>query len=376
MRLYEFQGKKIFKEYGIPIQSGELFFPGESLSHLKPPLVLKSQVLVGGRGKAGGVKIWDGQQEINRLADELFHLKIKDEKVKAILALDEIEILRELYLSITFNRSKSTPLLIAGITGGMDIEKIAQKDKKQIYFIEYQSLMGISDFQIRFLAKKLKIENKSFLKKIIHAMYRIFNEYDATLVEINPLAITPGGLIAIDSKIELDDHAYFRHQSLFQKLQEEKHSINQEDPVDKYTNSDTITYVPLSGNIALVSDGAGTGLLTLDLLSQYGGKVANFCELGGITSPEIVYKALRKVHQDNTVKSILVVLIGGFNRMDEMAEGIVRFRKEMPDGAPLFIRMCGTKEIKGKKLMDDARISIDDNLHSAVKKAVRKAMED
>jgi len=375
MKLYEFQGKKIFEEYGIPIQSGNLIYPNDKLDHLTPPLVLKSQVLVGGRGRAGGIRIWDGSKEIKKIIDELFCLEIKNEKVKAVLALNKVDILRELYLSITFNKGKSTPVLIAGISGGVNIEKIAQKDKNKICLVEFNSLLGISEFQIRLIAKKLQIGNLAEFRQIVILTYRIFKEYDASLVEINPLAITPEGLIAIDSKIELDDQSYFRHQKLFQQLQQEIQAIAGDYLTTIKSEEDTITYLPLSGNIGLVSDGAGTGLLTLDLLDKYGGKAANFCELGGITNPEVVYRALKKVHQDPNVKSVLMVLIGGFNRMDEMAEGIVRFRRESSDEIPLFIRMCGTKEEEGKKLMQDAHIPIDEDLHQAVKKAVKKAME-
>jgi len=374
MKLYEFQGKNIFKKYGIPVQSGKLIYPNDNLNDLTPPLVLKSQVLTGGRGKAGGIKLWDGKENIKKMIDELFNLKIKEEKVKAILALNSVDILRELYLSITFNKSKSTPAIIAGATGGVDVENTAQKDKEQISLVEFNSLLGISDFQIRLIAKKLKIENFSEFKKIILALYQIFKDFDATLVEINPLAVTPDGLIAIDSKIELDDQAAFRQKELFAQLKQEITGITNDDMLVE-SSEDTITYVPLSGNIGLLSDGAGTGLLSLDLLAKYGGKVANFCELGGITSPEVVYKAMEKVHRDPNVKSILVVLIGGFNRMDEMAEGIARFCKDSSSNIPLFIRMCGTKEEEGKKIMEDAHLFIYDDLHQAVKKAVKKAME-
>jgi len=376
VKLYEFQGKKIFEKYGIPIQSGEIVYPEQKLKHLSPPLVLKAQVLTGGRGKAGGIKLWDGSQDIKEIIEQLFNLEIKKEKVRALLALKSVDILKEHYLSITFNKSKSTPVLISGITGGIDIEKSAQQDKNQVYFTEFNSLLGILDFQIRFIADKLEIENYFEFKKIVLAMYQIFKDYDATLVEINPLALTPEGLVAVDSKVELDKQASFRHQELYQELKEEVNLITG-DELNNYEDvEDTITYVPLSGDIGLVSDGAGTGLLTLDLLSKYKGKVANFCELGGITSPEIVYKALNKVHQDPHVKSVLVVLIGGFNRMDEMAEGIVKFYHESRKHIPLFIRMCGTKEEEGKKIMRDANIAIDDSLHDAVKKAVKKAMEN
>jgi succinyl-CoA synthetase beta subunit len=374
MKLYEFQGKNIFKKYGIPVQSGKLIYPKDSLDNLTPPLVLKSQVLTGGRGKAGGIKLWDGKENVKKMIDELFNLKIKGEEVKALLALNSVDILRELYLSITFNKSKSTPVIIAGAAGGVDVENTVQKDKEQIRLVEFNSLLGISDFQIRLIAKKLKIEKFSELRRITLALYKIFKDLDASLVEINPLAITPDGLIAIDSKIELDDQAAFLHKELFAKLKQEITDIIGDDILVK-SSEDTITYVPLSGNIGLLSDGAGTGLLSLDLLAKYGGKVANFCELGGTTSPEVVYKAMGKVHQDPNIKSILVVLIGGFNRMDEMAEGIARFCKDSSSNIPLFIRMCGTKEEEGKKIMEDANLYIYDDLHQAVKKAVKKAME-
>lgn len=374
MKLYEFQGKRLFKEYGIPIQQGNLINPGDNLLNLSPPLVLKSQVLTGGRGKAGGIQIWDGQQDINKMVEKLFELEINNERVKTILALNSVDIQREVYLSITFNRSKSTPVLIAGAAGGIDIEKAAHEKKNQVFFIEFNSLLGILDYQIRIAAKYLEIENVAYLRKIILSMYRIFKDYDATLVEINPLAVTPDGLIAIDSKIELDGQAAFRQQNLYTQLKEEIQQIAG-DELQLKSEDDTITYVPLLGNIGVVTDGAGTGILTLDLLAKYGGNAASFCDLGGITSPEVVQRALQMVHEDPKVKSILVVLIGGFNRMDEMAEGIVRFFKETTTEIPISIRMCGTKEEEGKRMMQDAQIHIYSDLHDAVKNAIKKAVE-
>ena len=374
MRLYEFQGKRIFEKYGIPIQSGKLIYPGDNLQNLSPPLTLKAQVLSGGRGKAGGIRIWEGKEDLEKIISELFHLKINNEQVRAILVLKSVDIHREMYLSLTFNRSKAAPVLFSGVSGGIDIEKTAQESKELISFTEFNFLLGISDFQIREISKKLNIANFLEFRKIILSMYRIFKEYDATLVEINPLAITPSGLVAVDAKIELDDQASFRHQELFRELKEEIKSISGDNEVIK-KEEDTITYVPLNGDIGVVSDGAGTGLLTLDLLAKYGGKVANFCELGGITNPEVVFNALKKVHQDKNVKSVLVVLIGGFNRMDEMAEGIVKFCAQSNKQIPIFIRMCGTKEKEGKKLMQKAKIPIYDDLHEVVQKAVEKARE-
>jgi succinyl-CoA synthetase beta subunit len=204
-------------------------------------------------------------------------------------------------------------------------------------------------------------------------MYKIFKEYDATLVEINPLAITPHGLVAIDSKINLDDQSYFRHEELFQRLKKEKELIQGKDSDIFKTTDDTITFVPLSGNIGLISDGAGTGLLALDLINDFGGKVASFCELGGITNSEIMFKALKMVAGDSMIKSTVVILIGGFNRMDEMAKGIVKFKKEFKKDIPIFIRMCGTKEEIGKQLMRNENIPVYDSLNEAVEEAVKKA---
>ena len=377
MRLYEFQGKEIFKKYGIPVQSGFLIHKNDEVKNLTPPLVLKSQLLVGGRGKAGGIKIWDGNTDALRIINELFSLKIKGEKVRAILALEKVDILREIYLSITFNRSKSTPVLIIGTSGGMDIEESVRLNKEKIHFVEIDPFLEILEYQIRFVAKKLNIDNYLEFKNIIRAVYKIFKEYDATLVEINPLAITPGGFIAIDSKVNLDDQSYFRHEELFNKLREEKQFIQDKKYVHaSKTKEDTITYVPLSGNIGVISDGAGTGLFTLDLINEYGGKVADFCEMGGITNSEVMLKSLKMVASNQSVKSILVVLIGGFNRMDDMAEGIIKFKKELKNDVPIFIRMCGTKEEIGKELMKKANIPVYDNLNVAVEKAVKKAMEN
>jgi len=374
MKLYEFQGKEIFKKHGIPVQSGFLMYKNDEVKNLTPPLVLKSQVLVGGRGKAGGIKIWDGNTDVSQTINDLFTLSIQGEKVRAILALEKVDILKEIYISITFNRGKSTPILIVGTAGGIDIEKNAKLNKEKIYFIEFDPFLGILEYQIHFIAKKINIENFSEFKKIIEAMYKIFKEYDATLVEINPLAITPHGLVAIDSKINLDDQSYFRHEEYFQKLEEEKKYIkDKEDSITSESTDDTITFVPLSGNIGVISDGAGTGLLTLDLISDFGGRVASFCELGGITNSEIMLKALKLVNGHSSLKSILVVLIGGFNRMDDMAEGIIKFKKEVKNNIPIFIRMCGTKEEIGKQLMRREHMPVYNSLYEVAEEAVKEA---
>ncbi len=374
MKLFEFQGKELFKEYGIPIQSGRLLTsPEESLEALTPPMVIKSQVLTGGRGKAGGIKIWEGNDDLHGIVDRMFKLSIKGEQVNAVLALNSVDILKELYIAITFNKSDSTCVLIAGASGGVDIEKHALDDEQTMSVIPFNSLLGLSEYQIRMAAKTLSIDDYATFRSIVLGMYGIFKDYDAVLVEINPLAVTPDGLVAIDSKIEIDSQSYFRNEGKIRRFADEVFQLTGTDVFAAV--EDTITYVPLSGNIGLVSDGAGTGMLTVDLVTQFGGTIANFCELGGITNEEIVYKALTKAAAGEGVEKMLVVLIGGFNRMDHMAEGIVKFSKENTKKIPLYIRMCGTLEDVGRRIMQEHHISIYENLHDAVKSAVEAEME-
>jgi len=211
------------------------------------------------------------------------------------------------------------------------------------------------------------------LRKVLRAMYALFNQYDASLIEINPLVKTSAGLIALDSKINLDDDAEFRQKEIFQEFQEQQNVIQQNNA--KAKDEGTITYVPLDGNIGMISDGAGTGMLSLDLIRDFGGEAADFCEMGGLTSPDVMYQAMETVFNRATkeLKSLLVILIGGFNRMDEMAEGIIRYKNDHGLSVPLFVRLCGTMETEGKKMMIDSGLPVFDDLEEAVEKAVMAA---
>lgn len=370
MKLYEFQGKRIFKENGIPIQKGNLLTSVEQINKVPPPAVLKAQILSGGRGKAGGIRIWDGSLEISELICDMFTKKIKGEAVAAVLVLEKVEIIREIYLSITFECEKATPVLIISSEGGVEIEEITKKDPEKILTILLDPFIGPTEYQIRYIAKAIIYKNYQELKNIIDALYKIFKNYDATLVEVNPLVVTPKGMIALDSKIDLDEKSYYRHKQLYDSLLKEQRALQGINKDFKKYELDTISYIPLSGTIGLISDGAGTGMLTLDLIKDAGGKAANFCEMGGITNPEVIYKAMEVVLAKPGIESLLVVLIGGFNRMDEMAAGIIKYRKEHDLKVPIFIRMCGTFEEVGKRMMDEAGIPTYDDLLEAVNEAV------
>ncbi|NLG87536.1 MAG: succinate--CoA ligase subunit beta [Firmicutes bacterium] len=373
MKLFEFQAKRIFAQYGLPVPESDLLLSSQDLPELPFPLILKAQVLTGGRGKAGGIKICSDKKELGSLLTELFNMRIKGEPVRAVLAEEKAKINQEFYLSITLQGSKARPLIIASPAGGMDIEQVAAKTPEKIIKIPIDPLIGPQDYQIRYLAKRMGYQNKTELKNFVANLYQAFCELDATLLEINPLASTDKGLVALDGKVTLDDKANFRQEALFKELLAEQQDLPGADPASAHMSEDTITYVPLTGTVGLISDGAGTGMLTLDLIKDAGGEAANFCEMGGLTSPEIMYKAMETVLSDPNVKSLLVVLIGGFNRMDEMAEGIVKYKKVHGLNIPVIVRMCGTMEEEGKELMAQAGIPTYDDLLEAVGAAVKGA---
>jgi succinyl-CoA synthetase beta subunit len=371
MKLYEFQGKRIFKEHGIPVPRSCLVTRAGEPSAIMPPAVVKAQVLIGGRGKAGGIKMWNDESEFPSICRDLFSLNIRGEAVRALLVEERAKIVQELYMSITFKGSTATPILMASASGGVDIERVAHETPEKIVTVNVNPLTGPSDYQARYVAKRIGYGNTRDLGRFVNALWAVFRGTDATLVEINPLAVTENGLLALDSKVVLDNKAAFRHKELFARLDDEQKALAG-DAAEGYAEH-TITYVPLDGAVGLVSDGAGTGMLTLDLIKDAGGSAANFCEMGGFTSPQVIYDALTQVLKHPSVKSLLVVLIGGFNRMDEMAEGILRYREDHGLPVPAVIRMCGTLEDVGKEMMKKGGIPTYDGLLDAVKTAVALA---
>ncbi len=375
MKLYEFQGKRLFADYGIPIpQSGLLESATDELPFAAPG-VLKSQVLVGGRGKAGGIRVVKSNGEATEAIEDLFGMEIGGERVAAVLMEEKVDFSSEYYIALTHDGGKALPLMIASASGGVDIEQVAREDPEAILTQAFDPLLGPLDYQIRRAARSLGIDNARDLGSLVQKMYRLFRDTDATLVEINPLAQTPDGLLALDSKILLDEKAVYRQKDLFGSLLVEQNALSGGD--ERLEKEDTITFVDLDGDVGMISDGAGTGMLTLDLIRDAGGEAATFCEMGGITNPQVMYDAIAAVmNRQPEVKSLLIVLIGGFNRMDEMAEGIIRYREENGIDIPLVVRMVGTLEEVGKEMMSEAGLSTYDDLPEAVEEAVRLAKGD
>jgi len=370
MKLYEFQGKALFREAGIPVPGGAVVAAADRTG-LFAPSVVKAQVLSGGRGKAGGVLLADTPEEAAKAADTILSMELKGERVQALLVEEKATIRAEYYLAVTFDGEERTPLFMASAAGGMDIETVAERTPEKILKLPVDPLWGLADYKIRAMADFLGYGDRREFAEFVRKMWKLFREKDAVLVEINPLVATDNGLMALDAKIELDDDAGPRQKALFETMSAERRRITGS---AAEADTGTITYVPLDGAVGLISDGAGTGMLTLDLIRDFGGEAADFCEMGGLTSPQVMYDAMKAVFTDKPdIKSLLIVLIGGFNRMDEMAEGIVRYLEENPVSVPLVVRLCGTMEEEGKAIMKEAGLPVYDDLRTAVTDAVRFA---
>jgi len=372
MRLLEFQAKRILSEHGIPVPKSVLLTSAADVAGLTLPAVLKAQVPVGGRGKAGGIRLAKGTEEAATVVSELLGTDIKGHSVQAILAEEKTEITGEVYLALLFDRRANLPMVMASTAGGVDIEQVAQETPERIVKKCINPFIGLQPHTIRYLAKALGIEDVAGLGAIVQQMYAILQAYDATLVEINPLAVTPTGLVALDAKMVLDDKAAYRHRDLFATLREERKKLDKSErtPVEQLAEERDITYVPLDGDVGMIADGAGTGMLTLDLIQDAGGRPANFCEMGGLANADIMCQSIEVVLANPRVKVLLITLIGGLTRMDEMAEGVAQYLKQNEAPVPMVIRMCGTKEEVGKATLREVGMEPFDDLPEAVQNAV------
>lgn len=372
MRLYEFQAKRIFAECDIPIPESALLTSASDSLSLAPPVVLKAQVPVGGRGKAGGIRTVDQVDEIATTVNALLNLTIKDHPVQAILAEKKSEIIREIYLAVLLDKLTNQPLVMASASGGVDVEQIAREAPERIVRQHVDPFIGLQPYTVRYLAKALKVDDLAGFGHILRQMYAILQIYEATLVEINPLAETSDGLLALDAKVELDDKAAFRHGEPFATLRQEQETLDETvpSPAEKLAQARDITYVLLDGDVGLIADGAGTGMLTLDLIQDAGGRPANFCEMGGLADASVMRESIEVVLANRNVKALLITLIGGLTRMDHMADGIVAYLRQQTASVPMVIRMCGTREEVGKATLRTVGVETFDDLPEAVEKVV------
>jgi len=373
MRLLEFQAKRIFSEHGIPVPKSVLITSPANVTEVSCPVVLKAQVAVGGRGKAGAIRVAESASEAASAIEELLNAMVKGHRVQAVLAEEKIPDAKELYLAVLIDKVARLPMLMASSAGGVDIETVGRDTPEKFVKKHAPPSVGLPGYVLQYLATQFSVKDrKAELSKIVEEMFGVFYGYNASLVEINPLAVTPDGLVALDAKIFLDDKAAYRHSELFTRLKEEQYKLAKQETsrAQKLAEKFDITYVPLEGDIALISDGAGTGMLTLDLVRDVGGRPANFCELGGLAGTESMQQALEVVLANPKAEVLLISLIGGLTRMDEVAKGIVNYLKEHSVKIPLVVRMCGTQEDVGRAMLRKAGIETVDDLDEAVRAAV------
>jgi succinyl-CoA synthetase beta subunit len=384
MKLLEYEGKEIFERYGIPtLRRHGVLKIGDSTETLKldgpGPWVVKAQVLAGGRGKAGGVKLAKTAPEARDLAAKMLGMKMvthqtqgKPLTVEEVLVEDACSIARELYISVVLDRKAAGAAIIASAEGGMSIEELAHTHPEKILKVPVDIETGLLDYQARQLAFDLKIPKKNFCEftELAARLVKVFADMDASLVEVNPLVITAEGrLLAVDAKIVTDDNALFRHKDQAAKPDHEASEI------EKEARAIGINYIGLDGDIGCMVNGAGLAMATLDTVKMAGGDAANFLDVGGGANVDQVTRAFQIILKDPKVKAVLVNIFGGIMKCDNIAAGVVEASKKVKIGVPLIVRLEGTNVKEGRAILARSGIKIEqaDSLWEAAQKAVAAA---
>jgi len=374
MKLFEYEAKNILTKYGIPTPNGGLATnpsqAHEVVSKLKPPFVVKAQVLVAGRGKAGGILFSDSIGEVEKDAEKLLRMQIKGIPVKSVWIEEKIQIKKELYFGITIDRFNQSYVAIASSVGGMEIEEIATKAPEKIIHFPINPQQGFHSFHARQMARKMGYAGNqlSELGRIFERLYCVGMDYDAELIEMNPLAETVDGkFVAADARIILDDNALFRHQEYKKRLLEGESELT---PQEIEATKNDLAYVKLDGDIGVIGNGAGLVMATLDTIQYYGGKPANFLDVGGGAPAEKIAIALKIVLSDPKVKALFINILGGITRCDEVARGILEAEQKIGATKPMVIRLVGTNEAEGKRILTEAGIHVLESMEEAAQRAV------
>ncbi len=379
MDLLEYQGKELFKRFGIPVSEGRLATTPtdarRAAEEIGGPVVVKAQVLTGGRGKAGGVKLADDPQDAERKAEQIIGLDINGHVVEKLWIESASDIAKEYYLSITFDRGEKKPLLMFTTQGGVEIEQVASESPEALVRLHVDALEGYQPWIARRLIYGAGVEDPSEQKQIadiIAKLYRCFVECDAMLAEINPLIVTPDGEVrALDSKFTVDDSALYRHPDIA-----EFRELGAADPLESFAREKGVTYVKLDGFVGILGNGAGLSMSTVDVVVVAGGKPANFCDLGGGGNAQGVIDALEVIARDEQVRSILFNIFGGITRCDEVARGILEALETMQITLPIVVRLDGTNAVEGRRILADAaapNLHVSPTMLAAAKKAVELA---
>jgi succinyl-CoA synthetase beta subunit len=377
--LYEYQGKELFKRFGIPVSAGRLATTPEearaAAEKIGGQVVVKAQVLTGGRGKAGGVKLADDPADAETKANDILGLDINGHVVRKLWIEQASDIAKEYYLSVTFDRGVKKPLYLLTREGGVEIEQVAEQNPDALARLHVDPLEGFQPYQARRLIYGAGIDDPNEQKQIlviIEKLYRCFVEADAMLCEINPLIVTPAGEVrALDSKFTVDDSALFRHPDIA-----EMRDVEAADPQEQFAREKGVTYVKLDGNVGILGNGAGLSMSTVDVVVVAGGRPANFCDLGGGGDAQGVVDALEVITSDEQVRSIFFNIFGGITRGDEVARGILAALEQMKIDLPIVVRLDGTNAEEGRRLLAEAappNLHVEPTMLEAAQRAVELA---
>jgi len=374
MKIHEYQARDLFSRFGIPVNDYRLVrTPEEAVEASKnwDQVVVKAQVLAGGRGKAGGVKLADNPDEVRAKAAKILGMDIKGYQVNKILVCDAAPIAKEYYLGMVIDRSKQGITLMLTDQGGVDIEDLAQSNPDAIHKLTLYPHRDIDEKILdSFLARAIpESSQRRQAFDTAKALFRLFLETDASLAEINPFALTPDGkMLALDGKMNFDDSALFRHPEIADLRNPEEDSADEVEAREK-----NLSFVSLEGNIGCVVNGAGLAMATLDLIKHYGGDPANFLDVGGSSNPQKVADALNIILRNPNVKAILINIFGGITRCDDIANGLLMAREQLELNVPMVIRLVGTNQKEGRAILESAGLKAGDNLDDAVKEVIAAA---
>jgi len=373
LNIHEYQAKEIFARFGIPVPPGKVATTpaevGTIARELGKPVVVKAQVHVGGRGKAGGIKFGKTPDEAEKVAAQVLGMNIKGLTVKKVLVTTSVEVASESYLGLVIDRRAKKPVFMASPAGGVDIEEVARTTPEKIFKMHVDPCTGLLPYQARFLASRLEKDPKlqAQIASIAHKLWKVFWETDCSLAEINPLVRTSQGeVIALDAKINLDDNGLFRHTEL-ETLREG------ENQHEKAAREMGLSYVKLDGSVGCCVNGAGLAMATMDLIKHYGGEPANFLDIGGSSSPDKVLTAMRIICSDPGVKAVFFNIFGGITRCDDVASGIVKALKEIDIKVPIVIRLTGTNEERAREILKEANLNATTLMDEGVRQALQMA---
>ena len=377
MDLFEYQGKSLYQKFNINHPNSKLIKNLNDLNdpiNLNFPVVVKAQVQVGGRGKAGGIKVAKDINELTQHSEEILGMNIKGHKVEILLLEEASNILEEYYISFTLDRSEKKYLIMLSAKGGMDIEQVAEENPDDLVKFHVSPSEKLTSPTISELINKANLnkDHEESLSEIIENLYLMFTEGDCDLVEVNPLAITDNGVMALDSKVSLDMNAKYKHPYF--------DDFEQEIPIpesEKNAKEKGLNFIKLDGSVGIIGNGAGLVMSTLDVVAENGGKAANFLDIGGGAKAETVSSALEVLEADQNVKSVLINIFGGITRCDLVAEGIIEATKGKELVWPIIIRLDGTNSLEGLEILranPNEKIFIEESMDSAAKLAVQKGL--